>query len=91
MTDEIKLGDKVRDKITGFTGIAVNRTEFLNGCIQIGVQGKIDKEGKMGDAMGIDIQSLELVNKPKIKQEKRRTGGRNHVIPIKSVSKARGY
>ena len=31
---KIKLGDKVRCKITGFIGIAVVRSEFLNVCIQ---------------------------------------------------------
>jgi hypothetical protein len=31
---EIKLGDYVRDKLTGFKGVAVARTEFVNGCVQ---------------------------------------------------------
>lgn len=33
----IHLGDKVTDSITGFTGIAYARIEFLTGCIQIGI------------------------------------------------------
>jgi hypothetical protein len=32
---EVRLGDKVRDRVTGYSGIATSRTEFLNGCIQI--------------------------------------------------------
>ena len=71
----IKLGDKVRCKVTGFTGIAVARTEFLNGCIQFNVLPKADKKTKMPEEIGIDEGSLELVNKPKKKVIKRDTGG----------------
>jgi len=34
----VKLGDKVRDSITGFEGIVVARAEYLNGCISLQVQ-----------------------------------------------------
>jgi len=40
---EIELGDKVRCIHTGFIGIAVARTEFINGCIQFNVLPKGDK------------------------------------------------
>jgi len=33
----IKLGDKVRDEVTGIEGIATSRTEWLNGCVRFGV------------------------------------------------------
>ena len=43
----IKLGDTVKDYITGFTGIAGARTEYLTGCIQFGVIPKtLNKDGK---------------------------------------------
>lgn len=74
---EIKLGDKVRCKITGFTGTAVIKSEFLNGCIQWDViPEKNKKDNKMPDSVGIDQQSLELVTvKKKLKIEKKTTGG----------------
>ena len=34
----IKLGDEVRCSLTGFTGTAVSRSEWLFGCVRIGVQ-----------------------------------------------------
>jgi len=40
----IKLGDKVKDKVSGISGIVVSRIEFLNGCIQFGVQPPYDKK-----------------------------------------------
>jgi len=41
-----KLGDKVKDEITGFGGIATARSEYLNGCIYFLVEGKMDKGQK---------------------------------------------
>ena len=74
---EIELGDKVRDKITGFTGIAVARTEFINGCIQYNVLPKGDKINKMPEDMSIDEQTLEIVTPKKKKVRKRDNGGAN--------------
>ena len=75
---DIELGDKVKCKITGFEGRTVARTEFINGCIQYEVQPPYDKKTKkIPDGVGIDAQSLivvEKVNKPK---KKRKTGGAN--------------
>lgn len=34
----IKLGDKVKDKISGFEGLATARSEFLYGCVRILVE-----------------------------------------------------
>ena len=58
---EIKLGDKVRCKITGFIGTAVARTEFINGCTQYNIVGKVAKDGKYPEEMNIDIESLEVL------------------------------
>lgn len=60
---KIKLGDKVRDKITGYTGIAVARTEFINGCIQYTVARKL-KNGQDLNPIGepsIDEMCLEVI------------------------------
>lgn len=72
--DKIKLGDKVRDKITGFVGIAVAKTEFMNGCIQYLVQPKIAKGNFIPEDKGIDEQSLEVI-KSKIKKKKKKENG----------------
>ena len=39
----IRLGDKVRCRITGFEGIATGRAEYLNGCVQISVMAPHEK------------------------------------------------
>ena len=69
----IELGDKVRDKITGFEGIAVSKTEHLNGCVHFGVQAKMLK-GEMPEAEYIDIEQLVVVRKAKA-ELKEPTGG----------------
>lgn len=30
----MKLGDRMRDKITRFEGVAVSRCDYINGCVQ---------------------------------------------------------
>lgn len=58
----IKLGDKVRDSITKFTGVCVGRYEYLNGCVRFEVQPeKLGKEGLPVDSKVYDVQQLELV------------------------------
>ncbi len=43
----IKLGDKVKDSITGFTGIVTGISSYLNGCVSMLVcSNKLDSEGK---------------------------------------------
>ena len=59
----IKLGNKVRDMVTGLEGIAISRIEYLNGCVQYGVRPKVDKDGKSRDAEYIDIAELKVVGK----------------------------
>ena len=59
--DEIRLGLKVRDKVTGFEGIATAKCEYINGCIQYGVTPKIGEDGKYPDCQYLDYKRLEIV------------------------------
>lgn len=72
--DKIKLGDKVRDKISGVVGTAVVRSEFLNGCIQYTILPKAEKN-KMPEEWSIDEQSLEVIKPKKKPIKKEKTGG----------------
>lgn len=66
----IVLGSKVRDKVTGYTGIAVARTEWLNGCVRISVQGKAAKGKLPDDTHWVDIEQVEVISKPAMKKAK---------------------
>ena len=79
METKIKLGDKVRCKVTGFIGVAVARTEFLNGCIQYSIAPKWDKKSSViPEDVGIDEQSLEVIGLKKKKKspKKEENGGK---------------
>jgi hypothetical protein len=61
---KIQLGDQVRHKITGFEGVVICITTWLNGCVRIGVQPrKLSKEGKIRETETIDEDELVLVKK----------------------------
>lgn len=59
----INLGDKVKDRITGFTGIVVARTEWLYGCVRCTVQPQETKDGKPVDNQTIDEPQLDVVKR----------------------------
>ncbi len=54
-----QLADKVKDVITGFTGIVTGRSEYLNGCVHYSVEAK-SKAGGKPDTIWIDEQQLEV-------------------------------
>lgn len=64
---KIKLGDEVRDTISGYQGIVTAVSEFLNGCVRCGIQSQKLHEGKPIETYWIDEPQLELVKKNKIK------------------------
>lgn len=72
---EIKLGSTVKCTITGFVGVAVARTTFINGCVQYNVVPKAGKDGKFPEEMNIDEGSLEIIDIKKPKVIKQDTGG----------------
>lgn len=58
----IKLGSKVKDKITGFSGVVTGRVCYLSGCNQALVAPKVGKDGSFKSAEWFDEQRL-LVDK----------------------------
>lgn len=74
---KISLGSEVTDKVTGFKGVVIGRTEWLYGCRRYSVQPKgITKEGKTHDAVAFDEDAL-TVTKAFKKETVRETGGPN--------------
>jgi len=76
----MKLGDKVRDRITGFEGIATSVTTYVNGCVRYGVQPQaLDKDGKPAEPQYFDIEQLQVVQK--VMEPKKSTAGGPGAIP----------
>ena len=72
----IKLGDQVKDMVSGMVGTAIQKTEYLNGCIQYGVQPKFKKGATEMPTWYIDqAQLVSLTKKKKVVVKRKRTGG----------------
>jgi len=72
----IKLGEKVKDEVSGLVGIASARVEYLNGCIQYGVRARVKADGTLPDTIFIDENQLEVVGKGlAIKRKREPIGG----------------
>lgn len=57
----LDLGDRVQDRLTGFQGIVISRTAWINGCARLGVQPRGLHEGKPLDSVVFDENQLELL------------------------------
>jgi hypothetical protein len=57
----IKMGDKVRDVITGFEGIHTGWLQYIHGCKRVLINPPVDKDGKLVDAQWFDEQRVELL------------------------------
>lgn len=56
-----ELGDKARDRISGFTGIVTGRFMYLNGCVRIELSATELKDGRPIDGVVIDESQLEVI------------------------------
>lgn len=56
--DRCELGKRYKDKITGFEGVATQRTEYLDGCHHVGLQGPVNNDGK--------VPGIEYFDEPRL-------------------------
>lgn len=72
---KIQLGQKCRDIISGFVGVAVCRTEWINGCDRVTLQPSIDKDGKLPDQHTFDEPNLRVIEDTPIANHDTGLGG----------------
>lgn len=79
---EIKLGMKAKDKVTGFKGIIISRTVFLNGCVRYTLQPEVSKkDGTIPSEAWFDEQQIDIIDEG-VAMEPRKTGGpTSHMVP----------
>lgn len=74
--DRVELGDRVKDKITGLSGVAIGATDWLYGCRRITVQPETEKDGKPVDTFCVDEPQLRITKKavvgPNVQEKKPR-------------------
>lgn len=58
----IKLGDRVRDRINGFEGIAYGIAKYMTGCTQVCVLPEtLMSDGKIRDSHWLDLDRLDVI------------------------------
>lgn len=72
---KIELGAKGRDRITGYTGIVVARTEWLYGCKRYTLQSQEMHDGKVADSHTLDEDGVEVLEASAIPEKANPTGG----------------
>lgn len=78
--DNIKLGDLVKDRITGYEGIVECIAEWLNSCRRISIRPiNLKEDGTIQDMLTFDAPQIKIItpgyfDKPIIK-EGEKTGG----------------
>lgn len=84
---EVKLGNKVKDRVTGFTGIVTGISRYLHGCDRALVESSEIVDGKYLD-MAFDVTRLEVIENTsaedftnKVEEKKGKTGGPQKSIP----------
>lgn len=55
------LGDKVRCKVTGFTGIVTTHAQHLAGCDRFWIEPSVGEDGKKRDGAWMDIDMVEIL------------------------------
>jgi hypothetical protein len=69
----VRIGDKVRDIITGLEGIAIARTVWINGCVRLVVQPQEHKDGKPAEVSTFDEPQLIVLARETVRPEPEQT------------------
>jgi hypothetical protein len=87
----VKLGETVRDAISGLEGVSTGRFEYLFGCTRIMVQPRDHKDGKPAEGAVIDEQQLVVLDRPNILETTPRTNlpGGDRAPPLRPAPPAR--
>lgn len=77
---KIQLGDKVKDVVSGMTGIVTGITDHLHGCRRMLIEpDKLKTDGTLADAWVMDEYRLKVVKagviKPQAIPAAEKTGG----------------
>lgn len=85
MIFKYEIGDVLKDKVTGFRGMVLGRTEYATGCKHYGLcPQKLTKEGKAPEWEWYDEMRLTKVGKNTWKKPEVTTSG---IFPIEKGMK----
>ena len=85
----VKLGQTVKDLVSGFKGVVIARTEWLNGCTRICVQPKVNEKGELPDAKDFDEPQLRAMRIVAVPRGPIDTGGPTSHSPVQKATPSR--
>jgi hypothetical protein len=86
----ITLGQLVRDKVSGFTGVAIAQHNYLQGCSRFSVQPKVNEKGELPKYEAFDEPQLEVIEEAKIeKTAADNSGGPATYLPSERIGDTR--
>lgn len=71
---KFELGALLRDRISGFEGVAISHTRYLSNCDRYGLQPKVGTDGKLPESQWFDETTLEQVGLGILAPEPTRSG-----------------
>lgn len=71
---KITLGDEVKDRVSGFQGIAVAKHTYIAGCTRISIQPPF-KKGVLPDTQTFDEPLLQIVRSGVVPEVAKDLGG----------------
>ncbi len=77
----VTLGQTVKDKITGFSGIVTGRVEYLTGCNQLLVAPPVKDDGGFRDSQWFDEQRVDVLGTTPIALDNGDTPGSDAPAP----------
>lgn len=90
-TSDIKLGDEVRDKVTGYKGVVTAIYTWLNGCVHLSVETRKIKDG-VPDFLREPEQRWEITEKDALQltpaeaeKKEKKQGGPSHRMPSQRI------
>ena len=81
MTTE--LGRRVKDRITGFTGVVTGRVEYITGCNLVLVAPPLGPDGALRDSAWFDEQHVTYVDEERITIDNGSNPGFDKAAPVR--------
>lgn len=83
--DQLNFGDRVRDRLSGFTGIVTGKHTFISGCAKVTIAPDELRDGKMQESQWVDVQFVEIVKARAFEVDNGRTPGGSDAPPAGPV------
>lgn len=74
-TSKVALGDTAKDEITGYKGVVIAVTFWINNCERATLQARGLKDGKPHESVSFDVPSLTVTQRATPPRPQVQTGG----------------